>query len=67
MQNLNYQHNVIKPERRESSHSAARANLVLLSSNKENIYVTMPLIDKLWGFFPLTDDRKLRGGNYRTL
>ena len=46
MQNLYYQHKAIKTERRESSHGAARANLVLLSSNKENIYFTKPLVDK---------------------
>ena len=56
MQNLYYQHKVIKTERRESSHSAARTYLVLLSSNKENIYFTKPLIDKHWVFFALTDD-----------
>ena len=55
MQNLYYQHKAIKTERRESSHGAARANLVLLSSNKENIYFTKPLIDKHC-FFSLTDD-----------
>ena len=56
MQNLYYQHKAIKTERRESSHGAARANLVLLSSNKENIYFTKPLIDKHCFFFRLTDD-----------
>ena len=56
MQNLYYQHKAVKTERRESSHGAARANLVLLSSNKENIYFTKPLIDKDCFFFSLTDD-----------
>ena len=56
MQNLYYQHKAIKTERRESSHGAARANLVLLSSNKEYIYFTKPLIDKHCFFFSLADD-----------